>query len=178
MSENPKVSVSSVVGGGHAPIPTRLANRIAPSPSKRGNLMKNTTVVMATFVVVLSLSLYLFALLTVGTFMPTAEGPTITIHARIFESGGINDGKPITTDDNGNTIKAGTSYQLKIIAVDTAHAFVIKGPEGFYETTSIIQGGQSEVLEVTFPTAGEYTISCALYCSVGHFSMTGRIVVE
>jgi heme/copper-type cytochrome/quinol oxidase subunit 2 len=72
-------------------------------------------------------------------------------------------------------LKAGSSYRLRMMAVDVSHG------------ASFQLGGASQIIRlrpgivadrlVTFTRPGEYLIYCTVYCGPGHDHMSAKLIV-
>ena len=71
-------------------------------------------------------------------------------------------------------VKAGTLVTLRITAVDGTHGFAL----GDFGIDERLEEGQVKVIEFYAPRAGEYGFHCSHLCGIGHFGMSGRVVVE
>lgn len=73
-------------------------------------------------------------------------------------------------------LKAGTTYQFRMMATDVIHGASIQlGPGGKMVR---LPPGIEVVQEVTFAEPGEYLLYCSYYCGLGHQFMKGQIIVE
>ncbi|RPH36280.1 hypothetical protein EHM92_04770 [bacterium] len=71
-------------------------------------------------------------------------------------------------------VPQGTLVTLKITAIDDTHGFNL-GAFGIDEEIP-----EKETKTVTFYAAkkGEYGFHCSHFCGIGHFGMTGKLIVE
>jgi cytochrome c oxidase subunit II len=88
-------------------------------------------------------------------------------------------------------VKAGTTVQLKITAVDHDHGFkigaevdgarpggkaglVFSSPQDCWQ----LEKGETTTIEFLAQTSGTYTFKCCHTCGLGHRGMKGQIIVE
>jgi heme/copper-type cytochrome/quinol oxidase subunit 2 len=71
-------------------------------------------------------------------------------------------------------VKAGTLVTLRVTAVDGTHGFAL----GDFGIDELLEEGQVKVIEFYAPRLGEYGFHCSHLCGIGHFGMSGRVVVE
>lgn len=71
-------------------------------------------------------------------------------------------------------VKAGTLVTLRITAVDGVHGFAL----GSFGIDERIGEGETKVIEFYASKPGEYGFHCSHFCGMGHFGMTGKVVVE
>ncbi len=152
----------------HAPIPPRLSKKLGKKSSRTTKVWLGS--VLAIFVLWTGLFL---SVLGDGGGGPSSEGPDVIIHGIIFEDGGWEPAV-ITETINGSLLVAGTTYVFRIYSDDTPHGFGI--PVLGIETDVILQGQYSD-LQISFPSAGNYTFICNIFCSAEHDEMIGTIIV-
>jgi heme/copper-type cytochrome/quinol oxidase subunit 2 len=71
-------------------------------------------------------------------------------------------------------VKKGTLVTLRVRAIKGTHGFEL-GAFGIDET---IEENQTKVIEVYAGKEGEYSFRCSHFCGLGHFGMTGRVIIE
>jgi heme/copper-type cytochrome/quinol oxidase subunit 2 len=71
-------------------------------------------------------------------------------------------------------VKAGTLVTLKITASDGTHGFDLPA----FGIDERLEQGVSRTIEFYAEKPGEYGFKCSHICGIGHFGMTGKIVVE
>lgn len=152
----------------HAPIPPRLRKKLGTKASRKTMVWLGSVVV----ILVLWTGLFLSVLGDLGAG-PSSGGPDVIIHGIIFEDGGW-DPDLITETVNGSLLVAGTTYVFRIYSDDTPHGFGI--PDLGIET-EVILTGQYLDLQISFPSAGNYTFICNIFCSAEHDAMIGTIIV-
>jgi cytochrome c oxidase subunit 2 len=71
-------------------------------------------------------------------------------------------------------VKQGTLVTIRIKAIDGTHGFEL----GDFEINERIE--ENEVKEVEFYAGekGEYGFRCSHFCGIGHFAMTGKVIIE
>lgn len=70
-------------------------------------------------------------------------------------------------------LQAGETYRLHLSSLDVQHGFSIQPVNMNFQVVP----GYDYVLTIT-PTAGTYTIICNQFCGLGHYQMSGRIIVK
>lgn len=152
----------------HAPIPPRLNKKLGPVSSRK------TVVWLGSVIAILVLWTGLFlSVIGDGGGGLGSGGPDVIIHGIIFEDGGW-DPDVITETINGSLLVAGTTYVFRIYSDDTPHGFGI--PDLGIETDIILPSQYSD-LQISFPSAGNYTFICNIFCSAEHDAMIGTIIV-
>jgi cytochrome c oxidase subunit 2 len=71
-------------------------------------------------------------------------------------------------------VKSGTFLRLVLKSVEGTHGFRL----GDFGIDERLDEGVEKVVEVYLPTPGEYGFRCSHFCGLGHFGMTGKIIVE
>ncbi len=70
-------------------------------------------------------------------------------------------------------LTAGKTYRLHLSSVDVQHSLSLQPTNMNFQVVP----GYDYVLTIT-PTPGSYTIICNQFCGLGHYQMSGKIVVE
>ncbi len=71
-------------------------------------------------------------------------------------------------------VSAGTLVTLKITAIDGTHGFKL----GAFGIKQKIEENETKVIEFYAGEKGEYGFRCSHLCGIGHFWMTGKVVIE
>jgi len=71
-------------------------------------------------------------------------------------------------------VKPGTLLRLVLKSTEGTHGFRL----GDFGIDERLDEGREKVVEVYLPTPGEYGFRCSHFCGLGHFGMTGKIIVE
>ena len=71
-------------------------------------------------------------------------------------------------------VSAGTLVTLKITAIDGTHGFKL----GAFGIKEKIEEDETKVIEFYAGEKGEYGFRCSHLCGIGHFWMTGKVVIE
>ncbi len=71
-------------------------------------------------------------------------------------------------------VKAGTLVHIDLKSINGTHGFKL-GDFGIDES---IDEGQTKAIEFYAQKKGEFTFRCSHFCGIGHFGMTGEVIVE
>lgn len=71
-------------------------------------------------------------------------------------------------------VKAGTLVRFKIKSIDGTHGFRLSD----FGIDERLDENVEKIVDVYFPSAGEYGFRCSHFCGIGHFWMAGKIIVE
>jgi plastocyanin len=71
-------------------------------------------------------------------------------------------------------VKQGTLVTITIKAVDGTHGFKL----GAFGIDERIEENGTRSIEFYAGEKGEYGFKCSHFCGIGHFGMTGKIIVE
>lgn len=71
-------------------------------------------------------------------------------------------------------LKVGTLVQIKVRSINGTHGFKL-GDFGIDET---IEEGETKVIEFYAQEKGEYGFHCSHFCGIGHFGMSGKVIIE
>jgi heme/copper-type cytochrome/quinol oxidase subunit 2 len=71
-------------------------------------------------------------------------------------------------------VKQGTLATLKIASIDGTHGFNL----GVFGIDEGLEENETRVVEFYAGEKGEYGFKCSHFCGIGHFGMTGQVVVE
>ena len=71
-------------------------------------------------------------------------------------------------------LKVGTLVQIKVRSINGTHGFKL-GDFGIDET---IEEGETKVIEFYAQEKGEYGFRCSHFCGIGHFGMSGKVIIE
>jgi len=70
-------------------------------------------------------------------------------------------------------VYSGEPIRLLATSTDVTHGFNLEA----YRINRVLRPRQTEEIEFTAGKPGSYWFNCSVYCGLGHFSMTGRLVV-
>jgi heme/copper-type cytochrome/quinol oxidase subunit 2 len=68
----------------------------------------------------------------------------------------------------------GTLVTLKVRAIDGTHGFKLDA----FGIDESIEENKTKELEFYAGEKGEYGFQCSYFCGMGHFGMTGKVIVE
>ena len=71
-------------------------------------------------------------------------------------------------------VKAGTLVHIDLKSINGTHGFKLSD----FGIDESIDEGQTKAIEFYPQNRGEFTFRCSHFCGIGHFGMTGKIVVE
>lgn len=71
-------------------------------------------------------------------------------------------------------VRVGTLVHLEVKSIDGTHGFKLAA-FGIDET---IEEGETKTIEFYAQAKGEYPFRCSHFCGLGHFGMSGKVVVE
>jgi cytochrome c oxidase subunit 2 len=71
-------------------------------------------------------------------------------------------------------VKEGTLVTLRIKAIDGTHGFEL----GDFDINERLEKNEVKVVEFYAEEKGEYGFRCSHFCGLGHFGMTGKVIVE
>jgi heme/copper-type cytochrome/quinol oxidase subunit 2 len=70
--------------------------------------------------------------------------------------------------------KMGTLVELKIRSLDGTHGFTLNQ----FGIDVSIEEGETKTVSFFAKEKGEFGFHCSHFCGIGHFGMTGKIIVE
>ncbi len=71
-------------------------------------------------------------------------------------------------------VHEGTLVVLKVRAIDGTHGFAL----GAFGIDERLEEHETKTIEFFAAKKGEYTFRCSHFCGLGHFGMSGRIIIE
>lgn len=71
-------------------------------------------------------------------------------------------------------VNVGTLLRLNIISIEGIHGFRLSE----FGIDERLEENTLKSIELYIPEKGEYTFRCSHFCGIGHFGMTGKIIVE
>lgn len=98
-----------------------------------------------------------------GLDLANLKRDTMTIQARHFEF-----------DPEIIHVKLGTLLHVNLVSTDGTHGFGLSE----FGIDEQLEENTPKSLEIYFPEKGEYSFRCSHFCGLGHFGMTGKIIVD
>ena len=71
-------------------------------------------------------------------------------------------------------VKAGTLVHIDLRSTNGTHGFKLSD----FGIDESIDEGETKSIEFYAEKKGEYTFRCSHFCGIGHFGMTGHVIVE
>jgi heme/copper-type cytochrome/quinol oxidase subunit 2 len=71
-------------------------------------------------------------------------------------------------------VRAGTLVELNIKSLDGTHGFTLN----HFGIDESIKEGETKTVRFFAGERGEFGFHCSHFCGIGHFGMTGKVIVE
>lgn len=71
-------------------------------------------------------------------------------------------------------VREGTLVVLNVKAIDGTHGFAL----GAFGIDERLEEHETKTIEFFAAKKGEYTFRCSHFCGIGHFGMTGKLIIE